>query len=299
MSDSFCRRWERFILLLRGWRKGVGKEEGEAKMREVNQDGFLGLHFCLSRCQKQSRPARWWDISECEAEADSWQRRRWPPGWQGHRTMAYNRDCSPCNRASVPPWMDQDTTLLSKHATLLWLNCACLESAEADYQSRAVLCSSPDPGLPHLEPLSCLAGWRGLWGQGWGQSTIPFPWSLCFLLCTEPGPSCVCPKKPLPLDNKWSWIYSAMFRNSITYIMHCLLLTSSGYARGKSFWMLPVMDEMRPYPRYKSNWHPMNPFKVVCWKWPNITVCRSNISYGKKLWRRSSYSTLCCSKDFP
>lgn len=31
---------------------GRSKEE-----REVNQDGFLGLHFCLSRCQKQLRPA--------------------------------------------------------------------------------------------------------------------------------------------------------------------------------------------------------------------------------------------------
>lgn len=42
----------------------------------------------------------------------------------------------------------------------------CPSGVSQDCQSQLLCAHPPDPGLPHLKPLSCLAEWRGLWGRG-------------------------------------------------------------------------------------------------------------------------------------
>lgn len=282
-----------------GGRGGRGRREKQRGER--SQPRWFSRATFLSVPVSETVEARpWWDTSECGAEAALWQRRWWPPGWQGHRMTAYNRDCSLCNRASMPTWMDQDTTLLSKHTTLLWRNCARLESAETDCQSQLLCAHPPDPGLPHLKPLSCLAEWRGLRGRGWGQSPAsPFLGPL-LLLAPSPGSQLCLPQEAPASGQQTKLNFSAMFPE-FNYIYNALpSLTSSGYARGKIFldvtsngWneaISQIQKQLTPDESLQGGLH---------WKWPNITVCRSSYLLRKKLWRRSSYSTLCCSKDFP
>ena len=125
------------------------------------------------------------------------------PRIQGHRMTAYNRDSSPCNRASMPTLMDQDTTLLSKHVTLLWRNCARLESAKTVRVSCSVLILLTQACLISTHSPVWQSG-GGFGGGGEVRALHPLSLVLCSCLHRAPDPSCVCPKKPLPLDNKRS-----------------------------------------------------------------------------------------------
>lgn len=50
----------------------------------------------------------------------------------------------------------------------------------------------------------------------------------------------------------------------------------------KAFWLLQIMDEIRPFPRYNGNWLLMNPLKLVCVGNGQISLFVStHISYGK------------------
>lgn len=287
--------------MVRGWRKGWAREEGEAKMREKSTKMVFSGY-----------------ISVCPGVRNS----RGPPV-MGH-IWVWGRGRFVTEEAMAPRMAGaQNDGSKPRLLTMQQGLCATLDGPghDAPQQTRhpalAELCLSgvswgwlSESSCSVLIPLTqaCLISnhssvWQGGGGFGGGgevRALHPLSLVLCSRLHWAPEPSCVCPKKPLPLDNKWSWIFLPCSRKSITYIMHCLHSLAVDMPEAKAFWMLPVMDEMRPYPRYKSNWHPMNPFKVVCvGNGQTSLFVGPNISYGKNSEGEAATQLFAAVKTFP
>lgn len=183
---------------------------GGGKSKEKSQpDFFLTSHFCPSQCQKQSRPDLY--VPHLGVRPSPL-RDRGDGGPRDGRVTELRLATTTAHHAtggSTPNRTDQrKQTLFSKHITPPRPSSVCpgVSGDRLSESSRSVLIPLTQARLTS----SHSPVWRGVGGlqrTDEVRALHPLPLVLCTCLRQAPEPSCVCAKKPLPLDNKLSCIF--------------------------------------------------------------------------------------------